>query len=188
MVKYCFNCGKEVGELNRFCLNCGAQLQSVPEITQPSQPVYATPQAPIQQGYTPIQPKKSNMKLIGALIAIIVVVVIIIVVVLVVFRGIGGPLSGEWKYESYGMTMYNKLNGDSSWEMAVEQLGQKTPFVKVGTWSSESDQICFTVTITNSGMGIYETGEQCYTYELTGNGSSLSLTSTTEGSYTWTKV
>ena len=171
MKNKCPNCETEVKEGFKFCLSCGAPLQSnVPVDTQNFESQVATPptqQQPTQpspkeqtygqtQTHAPMQPKKTNMKLIGGIITIIVV---IIVVALVVFLFIGGGgidsnLVGTWETEEFGGLVY-KFNSDGSLEMGIENMTQE-----MGTWSVSSGQLCMTI------FGQVET---CGSYSLDGN-------------------
>ena len=194
MSKYCPKCGAEVTEGVKFCGSCGAKFEgepwTIPEPMPaapipppPPQPQYVQP-PPQPQGYAPMPPKKSNAKLLGAVIAIIVIVAVVCVVLFFVLGGSGGALVGTWENEVGGMTTRMKLNGDNSVEMSIEMGGQSTPFAKVGTWKEEGGQLCLTTT--SSEMGVSE-GTQCYDYELSNGSNTLTLTYEGQGTTTWTK-
>jgi len=172
MAKECPSCKAEVKEGHKFCLGCGAQLQTDAP-AQPQQPTQ--PPAMRQQTYTqpqpvaPMQPKKTNMKLIGGIIAIIVIVV---VVALVAFMFIGGGSDsrfvGTWAYEepTLGMSIVYKFNGDGSLE-AGSDLGT----IRIGTWSVSGNQLCMNIDVAS-----YGSGEQCGSYSFSTDGSELTLT------------
>ena len=185
MSKYCPKCGAEVTEGVKFCGSCGAKFEgepwTIPEPMPvapipppPPQPQYVQP-PPQPQGYAPMPPKKSNAKLIVAVVC---------VVLFFVLGGSGGALVGTWENEVGGMTTRMKLNGDNSVEMSIEMGGQSTPFAKVGTWKEEGGQLCLTTT--SSEMGVSE-GTQCYDYELSNGSNTLTLTYEGQGTTTWTK-
>ncbi|MCK4364818.1 MAG: zinc ribbon domain-containing protein [Thermoplasmatales archaeon] len=173
MVKYCPNCGVEVKEGFKFCLGCGAQLQTdaaaqpaqapaAPPV-QPQQPI-PPPVAP-QQGYAPMPPQKSNMKLIGAIIAIVVIVVVVaLVLVLFMGEGISGSDSrfvGEWEQSNEymsGITWSFKSGG------SFESMG-----IEVGTWRVNGNQVCITPSHGGSGA------EVCYDYTFSPDGNTLTL-------------
>jgi hypothetical protein len=177
MVKNCPSCGAELKEEYKFCLSCGVPLQQDAG-TQQQPP--AQPSTTQQQSYTqpsqiaPSQPRKINMKLIGAIITIIVVV-IVIALVLVFFIGGGGSDSrfvGTWAYEepTYGMNVIYKFNSDGSLE-----AGMDMETMKVGNWRVSGNNLCFEITVA-SFLEI-DMGEQCGPFSFSSDGSQLTLTS-----------
>jgi hypothetical protein len=170
MVGYCPNCGVEVNEGHKFCLNCGAELGSSTFDEQVAQTPTVAP-VPTQQpygqtqGYMPMQPKKSNMKIIIALIAIIVVVV---VVILAVFFLLGGGADsrfvGEWEYTiTPGYSLDMKFNSDGSVAIGYNDEYGGT----LGEWEVEGDQLCV------SGEGGQD--RSCMKYTFSNNGNTLTL-------------
>jgi len=177
MVKYCPSCGAEVKEGSKFCLGCGAQLQaeaSAPQAAQTPPPVAPVPppQQPVpQQAYAPVPPKKTNMKLIGGIIAIIVAIVI---VVLVVFLFIGGATSndfvGTWEVQSItedGET--DDLSG-SDVDITFQSDGTYTASGATGTWEFKNNKLYI---ISSSGSDEYD--DLGLDYEFSNNKNSLTL-------------
>jgi len=174
MPKYCPSCGGEVKEGFKFCLSCGVQLQTdtITQPQQPTQPPVAQQQTNISQQIVPMQPKKTNMKLIGGIIAIIVVIVVI---ALVLFLFVGGGDSdsrfvGTWSYyePTSGMSVIYKFNGDGSLEAGTD-MGT----MKVGNWRVSGDQLCIEMTVSSFGS----IGEQCGPFSFSADGNQLTLTS-----------
>ena len=187
MTNKCPNCKAEVKEGYKFCLSCGAPLQTVgaadtqnfesqvaPPSSQPQQPTPPPPPSGQTYGqtqtYAPMQPKKTNMKLIGSIIAIIV---IIVVVALVVFLFIGGGgidsnLVGSWEYTepTSGMSIVYIFNSDGSLEMGIDNITQQ-----IGTWRVNGGQLCI--------ESIGQEQEQCVSYSLSSDGSQLTFHSMT---------
>ncbi len=205
----CPICGAEVKKDYKFCLSCSYDLQTAEPIvditvegqpvesqttptsiqTQPTEPVSSVPpsQQPIsqqsyqQQTYPPKSPKKSPMIIIGVLIAVIVVVVVV-VVILMMLGGESGPLVGEWQTSQSGISMGMKLNGDHSLEMSYAG----SPYVPIGQWEEESEQLCITISPGYSGMDL-PGGSQCYDYTISEDGRSMTWLAYGQEGMTWTK-
>jgi len=182
MSKYCPKCGAEVTEETKFCGSCGAKFEgepwTIPEpmpaapiSPPPPQPQYVQP-PPQPQGYATMPPKKSNAKLIGALIAVIVAVIIIAVVVFLFLGGADSRFVGTWEYEDLdaGMTFSYRFNGDES--LDVISLGSDP--VKIGTWSVSGDELCFEL---SQDWYSSELTNQCVKYSFSDGGTKLTLTS-----------
>jgi len=165
MPKNCSSCGAEVKEGFKFCLSCGAQLQAEAAQLPPAAPVPPPQNISQTQTYAPMQPKKTNMKLIGILIAVIAAVVI---VALVVFLFIGGGATdsrfvGEWEqFSDYISVTWDFKSGGSLEIMDIE----------AGTWSVSGDKLC----VNPSSQWGGSSGEMCYNFEFSDNGNTLTLT------------
>ena len=162
MSKYCPSCGAEVKQGYKFCLSCGAQLKEASAQPPPGQTQVPPPQDLNQpQAYVPMQPKKTNMKLIGMLVAIIVIIIVVVAIVLI-FLGGGATDSrfvGEWDSSLYG-TWDFKSGGDLN-----------IMSVNAGTWSVSGDKLCITF---NSQWG-GSTEQICYNFEFSNDGNTMKL-------------
>ena len=166
MPKYCPKCKAEVKEGVKFCINFGAQLQAV-SAAQPQQPM--PPPAMPQQTYAPMQPKKSNMKLIGALIAIIVIVIVVVVVVVLFIGGGGGSeqFIGTWDVEMTGdiVDMQWTFNNDGTLDQTID-YGYETPSTTSTTWRVENNKLYIGET---SGIDLPIDTGMSYDYSNGGN-------------------
>jgi len=150
MPKYCPSCGTEVKEGFKFCLSCGAQLQA--QVTQTPPPPAAAPAPPPQQptpppimpqqSYTPIQPKKTNTKLI---VGIIVAIVAVVVVLLVVFLFLGGgsssaDLVGTWTAQSVVMDGDSQEVSSGSY-ITLQSGGTYVSSGDSGTWEVRNNKL-----------------------------------------------
>lgn len=201
MVKYCPNCGVEVKEGFRFCLGCGAQLQAdaaaqpaqiSPPVTPPIQQQQPMPPtvAP-QQGYAPISPQKSNMKLIGILIAVVVIVVVFLIVLLFA-RGLGGGSAddfvGTWSVSSMEIDTGAEWTFSNDGALAMTyDYGYGDPYSVTNTWRLENNMLYLGDT---SGLDIDSgTGMK---YEFSNGKNTISLKVTIGGqeftAYTLTKT
>lgn len=207
MAKYCPSCGAEVKEGFKFCLNCGATLQ--PEATastfeeqvaQPSEQAFSTqtppvapvppPQQPMpQQTYAPMQPKKTNIKLIGGIIGIVVAIVVVILVVFL-FLGGGGAeqFIGTWNVETTGLgaNIQWTFKDDGTLEQTYD-YGYGTPSTTTTTWKVENNKLYIGDT---SGMDLpIDTG---MSYAFSDGGNKLTLSYSYGGQsipvYTLTKT
>jgi len=183
MSKYCPKCGAEVTEGVKFCGSCGAKFEgepwTIPEPMPaapipppPQQPQYVQP-PPQPQGYATMPPKKSNAKLIGALIAVIVAVIIIAVVVFLFLGGADSRFVGTWEYEDpdTGMTFSYKFNGDGSLDVI-----SGSDSLEIGKWSVSGDELCFELSQDNLWASSEQTN-QCVKYSFSDGGTKLTLTS-----------
>ena len=111
MVKFCMNCGKQLGDAEKFCTSCGAQQQppsqqsqeqhpAPAQAEQPQQPYIVQPQQQYQQPqyqqYAPAAPvKKSKTPLIvGGIGGVCVIVLVVMLIVTNVF-GLFGKSGGN---------------------------------------------------------------------------------------------
>jgi len=200
MVSYCSSCGAEVKEGYKFCLNCGADLQlgsssfeeqaaQTPTVNAPIQSQQPIPQQTYgqTQGYVPIQRKKSNIKLIAAIIAIIVVVVVVLVLVFVLFgKNASNPSDfvGTWTLDSMEMNGQTtpipgvvtwKINSDGTYEATYS--GSTQP----GTWEIKNGKFRDTSSSSNSPFGNYS-----WSYQFSDGGNTLTMScsvSSQEGNY-----
>ena len=183
MAKFCTKCGAQLTEGAKFCTSCGANIE------QPSTPE-KTPQTTSSQptNYTPMPPKpKSNMKIIGAILAVIIAVVIVLVVVFMFLdldlggsddnNGSSGGTAdsrfvGEWYMDTgYGNMTYNfKSNGNLAISMYETVLGD------VGTWTVSGDQLCIEFNSQWAELAGGEDLSQCIDYEFSDGGNTLTLT------------
>ena len=168
MPSYCPSCGAVVKEGSNFCLSCGAKLQKddTVQTQQPTQSPATQQQIYTQpQPITPMQPKKTNMKIIVGIIAIIVVV-IVVALVIILFIGGGATDSrfvGEWEqFNDYISVTWNFKSGGS---LEIMDIG-------AGTWSVNGDKLCINPSSQYGGM----TGEMCYNFEFSNDGNTLTLT------------
>ena len=117
------------------------------------------------QPITPMQPKKTNMKIIMGIIAIIVVV-IVVALVIILFVGGGATDSrfvGEWEqFEDYISITWNFKSGGSLEIMDIE----------AGTWSVSGDKLCINPSSQYGGMS----AEMCYNFKFSDDGNTLTLT------------
>lgn len=198
MPKFCSNCGAEVKEGYKFCLSCGKEIKGKPAKSQPAQtqqpqaqpqptqPQQAAPPpvAP-QQTYAPMQPKKSNTKLLFGIIAIIVVIVIVLVLVLTLTGGTGSSqFEGTWNVDTIigdmgdQCTFYN--NG--TMKETNELFGDIT--TTWSDWRIEGGKVYLGSEIDYMGTG--------YTYTASNGGNTLVLKYEAAGlpitAYTLTKV
>jgi len=129
-----------------------------------------------------MQPKKSNKKLIVGIVAIVVILAIILILFFFVFSS---PLIGTWEQESGSYSSRIKINGDGSFEVSSNAMGQWTLYIKIGTWSTNGNQLCFAISESSYySMGM-TVGKTCGTYSISGN----TLTLESNGSSaTWTKI
>ena len=181
MTTNCPSCGAVVKEEFKFCLSCGTPLKSggavdtqnfesqvAPQPSQPQQPIQPPPPSGQTYGqtqtYAPMQPKKSNMKLIGGIIAIIVVIVVVALVVFLLLGGggIDSNLVGTWEYTepTSGMSIVYIFNSDGSLEMGMDNMTQE-----IGTWRVSGGQLCM------ESLG----QETCGSYSIDGNQLTLSF-------------
>ena len=177
MSKYCPSCGAEVKQGYKFCLSCGAQLKGASAQPSPSQTQVPPPQDLNQpQAYTPMQPKKTNMKLIGMLVAIIVIIIVVVAIVLI-FLGGGATDSrfvGEWEqFSDYTSITWDFKSGGDLYIMSV----------KMGTWSVSGDQLCISPSSEWGGS----TAKVCYNFEFSDNGNKMTLSILNEETLTLTK-
>jgi len=184
MVSHCPNCGAEMEEGYKFCLNCGAEIQSnsgsfeeqaaqTPAVNTPvpvQQPVYSQ-----TQDYVPIHPRKSNKKLIVAIVAIIaVVIVLVLILVLFVFNNNSSDFVGTWTLDSMavngtsmpvpgGVTI--KFNSDGTYEATSGGSTQTGKWeVKDGKFYDASSNT------TNSPFSSYG-----WSYQFSGGGNTLTM-------------
>ena len=166
MSKYCPSCGTEVKEGYKFCLSCGVQLKDASAQPPPVQTQAPPPQEAGQpQTYVPMQPKKTNMKFIGMLIAIIVIIIVVVAVVLLFLGGGGATDSrfvGEWEqFSDYTTVTWEFKSGGDLNIMSI----------KMGSWSVSGDKLCITPSSEWGGS----TAQVCYNFEFSNDGNTMTL-------------
>lgn len=187
MVSYCSSCGAEIKKGHKFCLNCGADLQSssssfeeqVAQTPTVSAPIPAQQPMPQQtysqtQGYIPFEPRKSNKKLIAAILAIVIVVVVVLILVVFLFgKNAGtGDFVGTWTMDSMevngqsmpvpgGVTV--RFNSDGTYEATSGGSAQ------TGTWEIKDGKF-YTSSGSNSPFSSYS-----WSYQFSDGGNTLTM-------------
>jgi len=196
MVRYCQNCGSPLRDNAKFCGKCGTSLP----IQTPVQPAYAQPpvQQPSNQPQYPASPqKKSNGKIIAAILAVSIIAAIICAVLFFTWFQEDSDndtilpdeqkLIGTWDMisitvESNGETQTfdgddnsMSFNSDHTATSNLESTSQDT-------WELKNGQIC--VTSIDSTYG-YDEQIQCMDYNFSDDDKTLTLSYTTtyEDSY-----
>lgn len=143
-------------------------VQQTPVQTPPPVP----PQQPMEQqnfgqtqGYSPMQPRKSNKKLIGALVAIIIVVVVVVILLLLLIGGGDSRFVGRWEQVGSDGDIIWNFKSDGTLELITTIYGETTT-TNMGTWEVRGNQLC------GASTG-YSTS--CINFAFSNNGKTLTL-------------
>ena len=199
--KFCLSCGAQMQAKGKgskaandtvdpksFEEQAAAQPGAAPAVQPQQQPM--PPPAMPQQGYggqtqtyAPMQPKKSNAKLIGGIIGIVVAVVVILVVVILLtggnlgfLGGSSGDLVGTWNIESVVMDGESQT---SSGYLTLDSDGTYVASGDSGTWEVRNGKLY----ITSSVSGSSPFDDIGLDYQVSGNRLTLSFSGTIEGEY-----
>lgn len=179
MPNFCSSCGTKIEDGMKFCQNCGAQIQTkettstfeeqVAQSQEQSIPIQISPppipkkqqQMGQTQAYSPMQPKKSNMKVIGVIIAFIAVLVVVLIIVFIFLEGTDGRFVGRWEQEGssgYASVVWN-FQSDGNLNIITETIYSGINTVTT-SWNVKGNQICTPF---------------CYNYHFSDNGNTLTL-------------
>lgn len=188
MVKFCPKCGTEAKKGSNFCLGCGAQLQAdaaaqpvqtPPPAVQPVQPQQPIPPpvAP-QQGYAPMPPQKSNMKLIGVIIAVVAIVVVLVVVLLLFGGGSAGDFVGTWSLDSYVEDGESSTPSDSTITFLSDGTYTASSVTGSGTWGIRNNKVYI---ISPTGGGPLDDVDLDFSFDNNNNRLTISYSGTIDG-------
>jgi len=179
MVNYCSNCGYEIKVGDKFCLNCGKKVQiESPQINAQQQPINQQIYGQTQ-GYTPVKPKKSNMKIIGAVIGIIVVLIIVLLLVFFVFgknnnnQNISN-FTGKWTVDSIVANGQNMDTSGVSIEFKSDGtfITSSSGNIESGTWEVKNGKLRIISSSQNSDLNFIPGGMN---YQFSNNSNTLTV-------------
>lgn len=182
---YCPKCGYEVKEGHRFCFNCGTEIQTASDSFQEQVAQTPTANAPVPvqqpvynqtQEYAVVQPKKSNIKLIAAILAVVAIVIVVLVLVVFLFgKGSSNPSDfvGTWTLDSMqvngsgisipsGITI--TFNSDGTYQSTSVGSTQS------GEWEIKDGKLSDSSSNSNSPFNTYS-----WSYQFSDGGNTLTM-------------